>query len=110
MNSNFARAAKQFVVRRGEGKTVIAGYPWFLDWGRDSLICARGLLAAGMAEEVKQILLTFAKFEKDGTLPNTIHGDDASNRDTSDAPLWFAVACEEIVHRSAPARFLFNAG
>jgi starch synthase (maltosyl-transferring) len=63
------RAAKQFVVRRDEGKTVIAGYPWFLDWGRDSLICARGLLAAGMTDEVKQILLTFAKFEKDGTLP-----------------------------------------
>jgi starch synthase (maltosyl-transferring) len=89
-------AAKQFVVRRDEGKTVIAGYPWFLDWGRDSLICARGLLAAGMIDEVKQLLLTFAKFEKDGTLPNTIHGNDVSNRDTSDAPLWFAVVCEEL--------------
>jgi len=88
-------AAKQFVVRRDEGKTVIAGYPWFLDWGRDSLICARGLLAAGMVDEVRQLLLTFAKFEKDGTLPNTIHGNDVSNRDTSDAPLWFAVVCEE---------------
>jgi starch synthase (maltosyl-transferring) len=89
------RAAKQFVVRRDKGKTVIAGYPWFLDWGRDSLICARGLLAAGMVDEVKQLLLTFAKFEKDGTLPNTIHGNDVSNRDTSDAPLWFAIVCEE---------------
>ena len=75
--------------------TVIAGYPWFLDWGRDSLICARGLLAAGMAVEVKHALLTFARFEKNGTMPNTIHGDDTSNRDTSDAPLWFGVACEE---------------
>jgi starch synthase (maltosyl-transferring) len=98
--NNFAaqleRAAKQFVVRRDKGKTVIAGYPWFLDWGRDSLICARGLLAAGMTDEVKQLLITFAKFEKDGTLPNTIHGDDVSNRDTSDAPLWFAIVCEEM--------------
>ena len=90
------RAARQFVVRRDKGKTVIAGYPWFLDWGRDSLICARGLLAAGMIQEVKQLLLTFARFEKDGTLPNTIHGGDVSNRDTSDAPLWFALACEEL--------------
>jgi len=90
------RAARQFVVRRDDGKTIIAGYPWFLDWGRDSLICARGLLAAGMVDEVKQLLLTFAKFEKDGTLPNTIHGNDVSNRDTSDAPLWFALACEDI--------------
>lgn len=90
------RAAKQFVVRRDDFKTVIAGYPWFLDWGRDSLICARGLLTAGLAEEVKQILLTFAKFEQNGTLPNTIHGNDVSNRDTSDAPLWFAVVCEDL--------------
>jgi predicted glycogen debranching enzyme len=93
--SRLVLAAGQFVVRRGTGKTVIAGYPWFLDWGRDSLICARGLFAAGMVEEVKQLLLTFAKFEKDGTLPNTIHGNDVSNRDTTDAPLWFAVVCEE---------------
>ncbi len=100
LGNNFAAklefAAKQFVVRRDDGKTVIAGYPWFLDWGRDSLICARGLLAAGMTDEVKQLLLTFAKFEKDGTLPNTIHGNDVSNRDTSDAPLWFAVVCEDL--------------
>jgi predicted glycogen debranching enzyme len=91
-----ARAARQFIVRRDESKTVIAGYPWFLDWGRDSIICARGLLAGGLTDDVRQILLTFAKFEKDGTLPNTIHGSDVSNRDTSDAPLWFAVACEDL--------------
>jgi predicted glycogen debranching enzyme len=91
------QAAKAFVIRRGEGKTVIAGYPWFLDWGRDTLICTRGLLVAGRVKEVKQILLTFARFEEKGTLPNTIHGEDASNRDTSDAPLWFGVACEEII-------------
>jgi predicted glycogen debranching enzyme len=89
------KAAKAFVVRRDEGITVIAGYPWFLDWGRDSLICARGLLAAGMAEDVMQLLLAFGRFEKDGTLPNTIHGEDASNRDTSDAPLWYGIVCEE---------------
>ena len=88
-------AAKQFVVRRGEGKTVIAGYPWFLDWGRDSLICARGLLAAGMTVDVKHALLTFARFEENGTMPNTIHGNDTSNRDTSDAPLLFGLVCEE---------------
>ncbi len=91
------RAAQQFVVRRGDGKTVIAGYPWFLDWGRDTFIACRGLLAAGWVDEVRQILLTFAKFEKDGTLPNAIYGDNASNRDTVDAPLWFAVVCEELL-------------
>ena len=89
-------AAQAFVVRRDSAKTVIAGYPWFLDWGRDSLICARGLLAAGMVDEVKQLLQTFGRFEENGTLPNSIHGQDASNRDTSDAPLWFGVVCEEM--------------
>jgi predicted glycogen debranching enzyme len=98
--SELESAVRQFVVRRDEGKTVIAGYPWFLDWGRDSLICARGLLAAGLFADVKQLLLTFAKFEKDGTLPNTIHGNDVSNRDTSDAPLWFAVVCEDLADKS----------
>src|SRR5439155_6533697 len=94
--SRLLRAARAFVVRRGEGKTVIAGYPWFLDWGRDTLICARGFLSAGLKEEVLKILITFGRFEKDGTLPNTIFGADASNRDTSDAPLWFGMVCEDL--------------
>jgi predicted glycogen debranching enzyme len=94
------RAAGAFVVRRDEGITVIAGYPWFLDWGRDSLICARGLLAAGMTAQVKQLLVVFGRFQKDGTLPNTIHGEDASNRDTSDAPLWYGIVCEELAATS----------
>jgi glycogen debranching enzyme len=45
---------------------------------------------------VEQILVTFARFEENGTLPNTIHGENASNRDTSDAPLWFGTVCEEL--------------
>jgi predicted glycogen debranching enzyme len=96
------QAIRAFVVRRNEGKTVIAGYPWFLDWGRDTLICARGLLAAGMTEDVKELLLTFARFEEKGTLPNTIHGADASNRDTTDAPLWFGLVCEELAGTTHP--------
>ncbi len=90
------RAASQFIVRRGDFKSVIAGYPWFLDWGRDTLICARGLIAGGWLEAVKQLLIVFGRFEQDGTLPNTIHGQDASNRDTSDAPLWYGVVAGEL--------------
>lgn len=88
-------AATQFLARRGEGSTVIAGYPWFLDWGRDTLIACRGLLVAGFHEEVRNILLTFARFEDRGTLPNMLSADSTANRDTSDAPLWFGLACEE---------------
>ncbi len=101
--SQLARALGAFVVRRDLGKTVIAGYPWFLDWGRDSLIAARGMVAAGLMEEVKQLLIVFGRFEENGTLPNTIHGEDASNRDTSDAPLWYGVVCEELAAALAPA-------
>jgi len=88
-------AARAFVARRGAGRTIIAGYPWFLDWGRDSFISARGLLAAGMVSEVAELLVTFGRFSENGTMPNTIQGGNASNRDTSDAPLWFGVVCEE---------------
>lgn len=94
--ARLALALRAFVVQRGHGRTVIAGYPWFLDWGRDSLIAARGMLAAGMTDEVRQLLEVFGRFEDRGTLPNIIHGEDASNRDTSDAPLWYGVVCEEL--------------
>jgi len=96
------RAARAFVVRRDDGRTVIAGYPWFLDWGRDSLIAARGLLAGGFVDEVRDLAIVFARFEQKGTLPNTIHGHDASNRDTTDAPLWFGMVCEELAETLGP--------
>jgi glycogen debranching enzyme len=92
-------ASRAYVVRRGSGRTIIAGYPWFLDWGRDTLISARGLLAAGMVSEVGELLVTFGRFSSGGLMPNTIHGEDASNRDTSDAPLWYGVLCEETAQR-----------
>ena len=84
-----------FVVRRGGGKSIIAGYPWFLDWGRDTLIAVRGLIADGQVETATSIIERFAAFEKGGTIPNAIFGDDDSNRETSDAPLWLAIAIEE---------------
>lgn len=103
--ATLSRACSSFVARRGRHKTVIAGYPWFLDWGRDTLICARGLIAAGLIKEVKELLITFARFEDRGTLPNTIHGEDASNRDTTDAPLWFGIVLEELAERCGPGLY-----
>ncbi len=99
-------ALKHYVVRREGLKTVIAGYPWFLDWGRDTLIAARGLIAAGMTAETGPILKQFARFEQNGTLPNMIRGDNSENRDTSDAPLWFFVACDEFISASNDPGFL----
>ena len=90
-------AMKQFIVNRDDFLTVIAGYPWFLDWGRDTLICLRGIIAAGLLDEAESILIQFAVFEKGGTIPNMIRGNDDNNRETSDAPLWFFVACSELM-------------
>ena len=101
-----AAACRAFLARRDDGWTVIAGYPWFLDWGRDTLICARGLLAAGWRREVRALLDVFGRFEENGTLPNAIHGEDAANRDTSDAPLWYGVVAEELAaEQDDPAAF-----
>ncbi len=95
-----------FIVRRDDSSTVIAGYPWFLDWGRDTLICLRGIIAAGQHSIARDILLQFAGFESKGTLPNMIRGNDDSNRDTSDAPLWFFVAAGDLINTGAAADFL----
>jgi predicted glycogen debranching enzyme len=99
-----AAAAAAFLARRGQGVTVIAGYPWFLDWGRDTLIAVRGLTA-----QAQEILLTFARFEDRGTLPNALNGDSTADRDTSDAPLWFALAAEEAA-AADPALYQQDAG
>lgn len=90
------KALDLFIVRRDELKTVIAGYPWFLDWGRDTFIFMRGMIAAGMIEDSLAILRAFARFEENGTLPNIIYGKTAGNRDTCDAQLFFIRAVKEI--------------
>ena len=69
-------AADQFLVARPlpddpDGRSVIAGYHWFNDWGRDTMISLPGLtLATGRAEEAASILRTFARYLADGLLPN----------------------------------------
>ncbi len=104
------RALQAYLARRDSGLTVIAGYPWFLDWGRDTLIVCRGLLASGQAEDAALILRTFAALEDGGTLPNMLGADHTGDRDTSDAPLWLAVACEEAADQLGSVFFQAEAG
>ena len=92
----FRQALDLFIVKRDDLKTVLAGYPWFLDWGRDTFIFMRGMIVAGKVEDSLKILHAFAAFESQGTLPNIIYGGKAGNRDTTDAPLWFIRCVEEI--------------
>ena len=89
-----------FMVKRGDNTTVIAGYPWFLDWGRDTFIFLRGAIADRRLEEAEKILAAFAAFEENGTLPNIIYGDTAGNRDTVDAQLWFILCVKEWMEKA----------
>jgi predicted glycogen debranching enzyme len=99
-------ALDHYVVKRGDLKTVIAGYPWFLDWGRDALIFVRGLVTAGKMADARDIVIQFARFEKQGTLPNMIQAENAANRDTSDAPLWLITACADLVQAADDEQFI----
>ena len=89
LDAALREALRLFVVRRDDVKTVIAGYPWFLDWGRDTFIFLQGAIPGGFVKEALDIVEAFARFEENGTLPNIIYGETAGNRDTVDAPLWF---------------------
>ncbi len=91
------RAADSYLVRRGAGKTILAGYPWFTDWGRDAFIALRGLcLATGRLDDARDILLDWAGTVSDGMLPNRFpdHGDEPEFNSV-DASLWYVVAVHE---------------
>ncbi len=106
LRAALSAALRDFIVRRDAFKTVIAGYPWFLDWGRDTFIVLRGMIADGLLRESLDIVRTFGVFERDGTLPNMINGANADNRDTSDAPLWYLVAVRELARKLGGRRVL----
>lgn len=74
-----------------DGESVIAGYPWFGDWGRDTMIALPGLtLATGRLDSARRILLTFARFVDQGMLPNTFPGaGETPAYNTVDAGLWY---------------------
>jgi predicted glycogen debranching enzyme len=74
-----------------EPRTVIAGYHWFTDWGRDTMIALEGLtLATGRAVEARGILLTFSHYFRDGLIPNMFpEGDQEGLYHTADATLWY---------------------
>ncbi len=101
------RAANDFVVARKtpdgkDGTSVIAGYPWFADWGRDTFISLPGLLLVpGKFEQARQVLTVFAAYVSEGMIPNRF--DDYTNEpsyNTVDASLWFVHACFEYARAS----------
>jgi predicted glycogen debranching enzyme len=89
------------------GTTVVAGFPWFTDWGRDTFIAMRGLLlATGRLAEADAILLTWSGQVDQGMLPNRFsESDGAAEYNTVDAPLWFVVAVEEFLSTASAAGY-----
>jgi predicted glycogen debranching enzyme len=97
-----ALAAHQFIVRRPvrdtpQGHTLIAGYPWFGDWGRDTMIALPGLtLVTGRADIARQVLLTWSRYVRDGLIPNRFpDAGDVPEYHTADATLWYLWAIDQ---------------
>lgn len=97
-------SADAFIARRDStnGKTILAGYPLFSDWGRDTMIALPGCcLATGRFEDAKSILRTFLTYEKDGLVPNLFpEGDQAPMYNTVDAALLLIDCMWQYVQRT----------
>jgi predicted glycogen debranching enzyme len=93
------KAADAYIVKRGDGKTILAGYPWFTDWGRDTFIAIRGLcIATRQFESAEQILLDWSKTVSEGMLPNRFPDSGSEPEFNSvDASLWFIVAAHDFI-------------
>ncbi len=103
-----SRATDAFIVDRGDKKTVIAGYPWFGDWGRDTFISLPGLcLVTGRHETARQIVDTFCDFVDSGLIPNRFPDvGEKPEYNTVDASLWFVHAIDRYVAYSGDWDFV----
>ena len=106
-------AADQFIVSRPltdnpEGKTIIAGYPWFTDWGRDTMIALPGLtISTGRYDIAKTILSTFAKYVDKGMLPNVFpDAGEIPEYNTVDATLWYFEAIRAYYEATKDKEFI----
>ncbi|HJR16771.1 MAG TPA: amylo-alpha-1,6-glucosidase, partial [Gemmatimonadales bacterium] len=95
--SPLERAGDAYLVRRGSGRTIVAGYPWFTDWGRDTFIALRGLcIATGNLPQARSILLQWAGLVSYGMLPNRfVDQGDSPEFNSVDASLWYVIAVHD---------------
>jgi predicted glycogen debranching enzyme len=104
-------AADQFIVKRGEDlKTVIAGYHWFTDWGRDTMISLPGLtLSTGRHEDAKKILAAFAGSVSMGMLPNRFQDNgEAPEYNNADGTLWYFIAVYKYLQATNDKDFILQ--
>lgn len=105
-------AADQFVVRRDDDlKTVIAGYHWFADWSRDTMIALPGLcLVTNRLEDAKKILLAFAAYVSNGMLPNRFpdQAGQAMEYNNADGTLWYFIAVMRYLDAGGDKKFVWK--
>ncbi|MBS4065397.1 MAG: glycogen debranching enzyme family protein [Chitinophagaceae bacterium] len=104
-------AADQFIVKRGEDlKTVIAGYHWFTDWGRDTMISLPGLtLSTGRFDDAKKIIAAFAKSVSMGMLPNRFQdNNEPPEYNNVDGTLWYFIAVYKYLKATNDKDFVLN--
>ncbi len=109
ISKRLALAAEQFIVRRGDDfRTIIAGYHWFNDWGRDTMIALPGItLVTGWSEDARKILQAFAAHVNQGMLPNRFpDADDDPEYNTVDATLWFFISIYKYLQYSKDENFV----
>ncbi|MEO7143452.1 MAG: amylo-alpha-1,6-glucosidase [Bryobacteraceae bacterium] len=102
-------AADPFRARRAGGQpTILAGFPWFTDWGRDTMISLRGLLVErGLLEEARAILEGFLAYRKQGLIPNRFSDSGAEPEyNTADATLWMFQAVNSYLQGGGDIEFL----
>jgi len=106
------RAADHFIAyRRSTGaKTILAGYPWFSDWGRDAMISLCGLtLCTRRFEDAAQILYTFSRYVKHGLIPNMFpDSGEEPGYNTVDAALWYFEAISKYVQYTKDYKFVLD--
>jgi predicted glycogen debranching enzyme len=104
-------AADQFIVKKsGFFKTIVAGYHWLTDWGRDTLISLPGLcLSTGRFEDAKKILTAFAKSVSMGMLPNHFNDADQEQEfDGADTTLWYFIAVNKYLEVTGDKTFVLT--
>ncbi|MEO8431294.1 MAG: amylo-alpha-1,6-glucosidase [Acidobacteriota bacterium] len=95
--SRLTRAADDYIVSRGAGRSIVAGYPWFGEWGRDTFIALRGVcLATGRLDAARDVLLEWSGAVSEGMLPNRFPDEgEAPEYNSVDASLWYVIAVHD---------------
>lgn len=111
LTRHLVKAADRFIVKRGEQKSIVAGYPLFADWGRDSMIAIKGCcLSAQRFQDAKSILRTFFAYERNGLVPNLFPENGQSTAyNAADASLLLIDAVWDLWRRTGDREFLQEA-